>query len=351
VVGARGRVEAVSAEADQTVFLGVDGGGTKTAYCLLRATGELLAEHTDGPSIYPLTGGPEHTTRVLVDGIASVCDTAGLGPAEIAYAFFGIPTYGEVSEMLPGLDAAPRVGLGHDRYRCDNDMVCGWAGSLAGGDGINVVSGTGSMTYGERRGVGARVGGWGHLFGDEGSAYWIAVRGLNACSRMSDGRLARGPLLEAMLEHVQIEAELDLVDVILRRWGGDRAKVAALCRIVAAAAELGDPHAVAIFADAGDELAQLIEATWRRLGGGADEAADVSYSGGVFASGSLITDPLRDALARRPGEFTLRRPRYAPRVGAAIHAARLHGTPLTARALARLDAQIQTRAAAPAEVR
>ena len=83
--------------------------------------------------------------------------------------------------------------LGHDRYSCDNDMVCGWAGSLAGEDGINVISGTGSMTYGERQGVGHRVGGWGELFGDEGSAYWIAAQGLNAFTRMSDGRLPHGP--------------------------------------------------------------------------------------------------------------------------------------------------------------
>ena len=88
---------------------------------------------------------------------------------------------------------SPRGVLGHDRYSCDNDMVCGWAGSLAGEDGINVISGTGSMTYGERQGVGHRVGGWGELFGDEGSAYWIAAQGLNAFSRMSDGRHAARP--------------------------------------------------------------------------------------------------------------------------------------------------------------
>ncbi len=31
-------------------------------------------------------------------------------------------------------------------------MVCGWAGSLACADGINVVAGTGSICYGEYRG-------------------------------------------------------------------------------------------------------------------------------------------------------------------------------------------------------
>jgi len=50
------------------------------------------------------------------------------------------------------LDALPEPLLGHRRYRCGNDMVCAWAGSLGGEDGINIVAGTGSIGYGERRG-------------------------------------------------------------------------------------------------------------------------------------------------------------------------------------------------------
>ena len=72
------------------------------------------------------------------------------------------------------LDAMPAALLGHRRYRCGNDMVCAWAGSLGGEDGINIVAGTGSIGYGERAGASARAGGWGEVFGDEGSAYWIA---------------------------------------------------------------------------------------------------------------------------------------------------------------------------------
>jgi N-acetylglucosamine kinase-like BadF-type ATPase len=59
---------------------------------------------------------------------------------------------------IPTLDAIPAEVLGHSRYACDNDMVCGWAGSLGGVDGINVVSGTGTIPYGERLGQGVRVG-------------------------------------------------------------------------------------------------------------------------------------------------------------------------------------------------
>src|SRR5439155_11897608 len=123
---------------------------------------------------------------------------------------------------------------------CDNDMVCGWAGSLALADGINVISGTGSMAYGERSGARARAGGWGELFGDEGSAHWIAVRGLSAFSRMSDGREPPGPLHQLVRERVDVAVDLDVLDVVLTRWGGERRSVAALCPVVVEAADRGD---------------------------------------------------------------------------------------------------------------
>ena len=87
-----------------------------------------------------------------------------------------------------------RALLDASRYRCGNDMICSWAGSLACADGISVIAGTGSMAYGEYAGRAARAGGWGELIGDEGSAYWIAREGMNLFSRMSDGRAPRGPL-------------------------------------------------------------------------------------------------------------------------------------------------------------
>ena len=78
-------------------------------------------------------------------------------------------------------------------------------GRSAGEDGINIVAGTGSIGYGERRGKTARAGGWGEVFGDEGSAYWIAVQGLNVFTRMSDGRLPKGSLHAAFTASLRLE--------------------------------------------------------------------------------------------------------------------------------------------------
>ena len=320
------------------MYLGVDGGGTKTALCLVDEGGRLTAQ-AQAPSCYYFTEGIDLVGRVLRQGVNEVCEQAGVTAADIRYAFFGIPTYGEVSGDVAALDAIPAEVLGHDRYACDNDMVCGWAGSLGGLDGINVVSGTGSITYGEKEGKGARVGGWGELFGDEGSAHWIAIKGLNAFSRMSDGRLPRGPLHEALRTYLELAADLDLVDVVLNRWQGARSEIAALSRTVVKAAEAGDERAAEILSEAADELANLVDATRRILDFGAEEKVPVSYSGGVFNVRSIV-DGFEAALEEHYDGYELREPLYTPVIGAAIYAAKLAGEPLGAETLGRLQATL-----------
>jgi N-acetylglucosamine kinase-like BadF-type ATPase len=323
-----------------TVFLGVDGGGTKTAICLVTEKGHV-ASQVLAPSTDYFTEGVDLVARVLCDGVAVACAQADITPDHIHHAFFGLATYGEVSRDIAVLDAAPRQALGHDRYACGNDMVCGWAGSLGGADGINVVSGTGSITYGENRGRTARAGGWGELFGDEGSAYWVAARGLNAFTRMADGRLTPGPLLDVLREHLDLRSDLDVVDIVLNRWRGRRDEIAALSRVVADAAERGDEQSRQVLAEAGQELAGIVEAVRGRLGFADDDAVPVSYSGGVFGSKAVV-DAFRAGLADRPGSYELRRPLYPPDVGGAVYAAKLAGTPLEADALRRLQLSADT---------
>ncbi len=319
------------------MFLGVDGGGTKTAFCLVDRDGRVAAQARTSGSYY-FSGASEGiglVERALRQGVESVCADAGIQPSGIAYAFFGLPGYGEAPGDLPILDAAPRAVLGHDRYTCDNDTVCGWAGSLGAADGINVLSGTGSMTYGERAGRGVRVGGWGELFSDEGSAYWIAVRGLNAFTRMSDGRLPEGPLAGILRRHLSLASDLTVSDVGFNQWHGERGEIAALSRQVVEAAGLGDPCAAAILSEAGRELALLVDATRTRLGFEPGEPVPVSYSGGAFTADAVLDAFTRELKDLHTG-YELRRPLYEPVIGAALYAAKLAGTPLDQAALDRL---------------
>ncbi|OYN96285.1 N-acetylglucosamine kinase [Enemella evansiae] len=302
------------------VYLGVDGGGTKTAYCLI-SDGVPIA-HFRGESIHYLTRGMHVVEPALRLGIGEVCSVAGIEPGDIAHAFIGIPALGEVRDAIAVLEAIPGRVLGHDRYACGNDVVCGWAGSLGGADGVHVVSGTGSISYGQYAGQDARAGGWGELLGDEGSGYWVARQGLNAFTRMSDGRLPRGPLHERLAAELGIDDDFDVVDVVLNQWGEERARIAALSVTVVAAAEAGDPVAAQILQAAAQELARLADAIAARLDWPAGDQVPVSYSGGMFNATRLF-DEFEAALAASPIAYDLRTPAYPPDEGAAHYAARL----------------------------
>ncbi|MGE0217757.1 N-acetylglucosamine kinase [Mycolicibacterium sp.] len=317
-------------------YLGVDGGGSKTAFALIDDTGRVLARAA-APTSYYFSTGIEVVEQVLAAGVADICTQAGITTADIDAAFFGLPGYGESSADIPALDAVGERVLGHRRYGCDNDMVCGWAGSLAGRDGINVISGTGSMTYGQRRGVGHRVGGWGELFGDEGSAYWVATQGLNAFSRMSDGRSPRGPLYQLLKDRLAIGSDLDVVSLVIDTWGGNRGSIAALATTVCQAAHHGDPAAAGILAAAAAELVTLVETTRALVGFTEDETVPVSYSGGMFSDADF-RDRFVTAIAALPTRYELKRPLLDPAVGAALYAARRSGHPLTESALHQLAA-------------
>jgi N-acetylglucosamine kinase-like BadF-type ATPase len=320
-------------------YLGVDGGGSKTAFLLIDESGKVLAAHTEGPAYY-LEIGLEELRGMLACGVHATLELGGIATSGLDFAFFGLPAYGEDSRLLPVLDAIASPVLPAERYHCGNDMVCGWAGALAGEDGINVVCGTGSIAYGEYRGRTARSGGWGELFGDEGSAYWIAREGLALFSRMSDGRAPRGALYEILRRHFSLQDDLDLCAAIYGQSVAQRSQFGALSRLVAQAAAAGDVQAQELFARAAQELAQIIHAVHGQLRVPDSLAVPLSYSGGMFRLGDLLLAPLQSALAARGMPYRLVQPRLPPQGGAALYAARLSGFPLDAQAVTALESQL-----------
>ena len=318
----------------RNLLLGVDGGGTKTDFVLLERTGRVVARHR-ASGAYHLQVGMEGLRDVLRAGLAELIRRAGASADDVEYAFFGLPAHGEDSALQPSLDALPAPLLGHGRYRCGNDMICTWAGALAGADGIGLVAGTGAIGYGECDGRSARASGWGELFGDEGSAYWVALQGLNLFSRMADGRVPPGPLLEIFRRRFDLRSDLDLCARVMGQ-GATRDEIASYGTLVTEAAEQGDAAARAIFVAAAGELAQVAEAIRVRARFDAGLPVRVSYSGGLFRSGALVLEPMRARLVALCPDFELSEPLLDPGVGAALYAARASGTPLDAGALQRL---------------
>ena len=313
-------------------FLGVDGGGTQTGFVLIDETGKVLAAHVEGPAYY-LEIGLDGLRAMLTRGVTHTLREAHVREEGVSHAFVGLPAYGEDSSLLPDLDDAAAEALPHRRYSCGNDMVCGWAGALAGADGINIVSGTGSIAYGEFGGSNARGGGWGELFSDEGSSYWLAREGLQLFSRMSDGRSPRGALYGHVRRHFSLRSDLDLCAAIYGKPAAQRSQFAQLSRLVIAAAKDGDGAALGLLESGARELADIVDAVRHQLPIPAAAAIPVSCSGGMFQPENGLREPFESQLQRRCDRYRFVAPLFPPDVGAAIQAARCNGTPLSAASL------------------
>jgi N-acetylglucosamine kinase-like BadF-type ATPase len=323
-----------------TTYLGVDGGGSKTALLLIDDSGQVLASHTEGPAYY-LEIGFDAMRAMLARGIETTVKQARLAFSSINFAFLGLPAYGEDSRLLSALDSAASPPLQPTQYRCGNDAVCGWAGALACQDGISIVAGTGSIAYGEFNGRTARAGGWGELFSDEGSAYWVAREGLSLFSRMSDGRAARGVLYDLLQQHFALRDDLDLCAAIYDATQNQRSTIASLAPLIAEAATAGDVQASALFNRAADELVQIVDAVYRKLEVPEHETVKVSFSGGMFQQRDLLLKRFQSKLAIARVRYRVAEPRLPPAAGAALYAAKLNGTALSAQAIGTLEAQLR----------
>lgn len=329
----------MSEKNDLALYLGVDCGGTKTALTVIDSEGTIRAAHV-APGTYHASPELGALGKLLATAVTATLSRTGLQVAEVDFAFFGLSGHGENSGLLDALNRVPEQCMPAGTFLCGNDMICGWAGSFGCRDGINVVSGTGSICYGEYRGLTARTGGWGEIFGDEGSGYSIAVRTLNLFARMSDGRMPVGPLHAIVKRQLQISDDLDLCAHVYSHLKGSRTRIAQLCHIVFEAAAAGDSQATLVLSQEADELISMVDATRRRLGFGLLEPIPVSCSGGVFEDASgLLLKYFRTALQAQEPLYQLCAPAFSPAVGAALYAAKCHGRPLSDSALERLRGQ------------
>jgi len=306
-------------------YLGVDGGGSKTAFVLIDEHGHVRARHTEGSGYY-LEIGIGGLRALLTRGIGEVLRQADVQQPH--YAFLGLPAYGEDSRRRKELDAVAWGALPGRRFHVGNDMVCGWAGALGCEDGINVVAGTGSIAYGEFQGRNARSGGWGELFGDEGSAYWLAREGLTLFSRMSDGRTPRGPLHALLREHFRLQQDLDLCGAVYGQPVSARSQLAELAHVVVQAATAGDVAARALLARGAEELVAAVDAVRHQLQVPDEHLVPVSYSGSLFQLKEFLLEPFAAALGGS-GRYTLVAPRLPPAEGGALYAMKLSGLPIT----------------------
>lgn len=272
------------------IFLGVDGGGTKTAF-LLDVDGERYEDKQI--TIHPKQVSKEEYFDIMEHGIKNVCEKANINPAQIEYTFVAAPGYGQYPDTESYIQEGIRRVLGNDNFTVENDCVNGWAGSLNAKEGINIVIGTGAIGYGrDKDGNSMRCSGWGPFLGDEASGYWIGTKLLNIFTKMSDGRIEKTKIYDLVKDKLGLKEDYEIFDVTDKM---KREEIADLSKILQVTLEEDDPNAIAILDEIAEEIALVINAIIKNLNFG--DTVDVSFSGGVTNLGEVLFDKIKSKVS------------------------------------------------------
>jgi glucosamine kinase len=301
------------------IVVGVDGGGSKTRVMVGTADGEVLAT-LDGPKSAVVPGQSERSAEVIAElvtrALAEVAQPGAVLPRVLYAGVAGTGRDEERKALHAALDAKELA----EEVVIDSDGLIAMYDALEDRAGILLVVGTGSIAYGRSpAGEIVRCGGWGPVFGDEGSGGWIGRRALGIVAASSDGREPPTALLFPILAATQCE---DVQDLIPWAAAADARAFASLAPVVFSTATAGDPRANALVTLAAEELVLHVRALARQLFTDERAAVVVALSGGLMERGSPLRKRLEQRLKSAVPGAQLRSEEVLPARGALRAAAR-----------------------------
>jgi glucosamine kinase len=278
------------------IFIGVDGGGTKTKVHIEHTNRELIAEGRGGPSAIRLS--VEKGWQAILETINEALSHTDISLDNNKYHFHaGMGLSGcEVPE-----DREAFVNFTHPftTLRLESDAYCACVGAHDGADGAIIIVGTGSVGYQIEGDKHTKTGGWGFPHSDEGSGAWL---GLELCSitlKWLDGRISPSPLLEAVYQHF----DNDLPKLIMWATRGKQTDFASLVPILIEYTKKNDPWAIKLIQHAADEIDNIGAAQDKEIVG--EDSLPCSLFGGIapFIE-PLLGNQLRSRLTPRKHDAT-----------------------------------------------
>lgn len=275
---------------DSRLYIGLDGGGTKTHVLLAtERSGQLvvLGEGQGGPSNPRAVGfdaafqSIEHTVKAAFASAQLTLQTvdrmilclAGAGRAEEMLEIESWAVRSKTACQAQVISEAEAILEAHRPLAVDipgavdatliNNCLSAFA--EVGEAEVALICGTGSLAWGRKTAYHsrfARSGGWGYLLGDEGSGFWIGQKLLQLACQSADGRAQEQALLSSILLRLELDSPMQLV-----QWcycdNASRQRIAALAPL---AFELPQSLTVQqVVSQAAEDLAVMVGSVAKQL--------------------------------------------------------------------------------------
>jgi N-acetylglucosamine kinase-like BadF-type ATPase len=264
--------------------LGVDAGGTKTLAVVADRTGRVHGIGRGANANFQSCGVDAAREQIRL-ALVQAAGMAGVDPAGFQAVCYGISgadrqvDFETVGAFTQDLAPCPVS-------RLENDTVIALRAGTPDGVGIALIAGTGSNAIGRSsEGTKLQVGGLGRLSGDFGSAGQLAEAAVVSAIMGQDGRAPATSLAGKIAGHLGLGDILDIVEYGFYDSGRPDLDLGALAPLVFEAASEGDPVAVSILHQAGEEIARAVEVILEKLFPG-NEEVPVVFGGAIFQKGS-----------------------------------------------------------------
>ncbi len=283
----------------QTLYIGIDGGGSKCKAIITDASDSILGSAIAGPA-NPLHGY-EQTINSIEESARMALDDAGLSHELLPTLIAGI---GLAGVNLPSLmDKMQQWQHPFKQMFLTTDLSIACLGAHNGEDGAIMITGTGSVGYSLVKQKEFFIGGHGFPHGDKGSGAWTGLQVVTKVLRSLDGMEIDSLMNKALLEKLGCKDALEVVEVIAHKPASFFAKLAC---VAFDNAKLGDELALGIVQDGAKYISNLAKRLWR------NEPKGMSLIGGL----TPVITPYLDADVAQ----SLSPAQYPPEFGAIIYA-------------------------------
>ncbi|MEK3888644.1 BadF/BadG/BcrA/BcrD ATPase family protein [Bacillus sp. FSL K6-3431] len=286
--------------------IGIDAGGTKTTGLIIDDQKNIVFQIETG------FGNPNvHFDDALANvwGAVSACLSSefGISCKRIVAGIAGIEAAGNrerFSEFFKGNTDLPVTFV--------NDAVLAYHALLGEANGILTIAGTGSISYGVNGENEGYSGGWGHLLGDSGSSYDIAIKVCQQITEEFDRGLPYSKLSQAILQEIGIKEAPELKGFI---YNASKGEIASLSYQVFIEAEKGNEFAKQYFYHAGRDLAKQTAWLYKKLQ--LDSPLKIACKGSLLEKNSYVQSQFKSTLRKSAGKLDLIMNDLSPAIGAA----------------------------------
>jgi glucosamine kinase len=297
-------------------LMGVDGGATKTLAAVLDLR-ERTLHLGHGASSNADAVGARAATVSLLKATDEAMEKAGIGREQLDAAVLAIA--GTDTDAVAAHLRESRPGT----WLVVNDVVGAWAAATGAQPGVGVISGTGSNVFGVGQdGRSWRAGGWGHVLGDEGSGYWLALESIKATLADRERSGTQTALSAAAVEFFGV-ASVEALATLVYSKPLTKGEIAAFAVETARVAHAGDAVACALYERAAAEMGRKVAAVVEQTGLVGD--FPVGLIGSAFKAGALFVDPLVAVVRRLAPQARVAVVEMPPVGGCLLLAARLAG--------------------------